>query len=103
MRPSVVFSAISTFTVRFKYLPECSTSSPPSPSEKSCVLSGTNSQDKKGLNESRTAARVIDSIYAAISSFLLHVSLTRVFFRDEYRLVFLAWLDVAEMSSFSND
>jgi len=51
--------------VRSKYLPECppgigplSPSPPvsgPASSEKSSVLSGTNSRDKKGLNESRTA------------------------------------------------
>lgn len=37
-------------------------------SEKSSVLSGTNSRDKKGLNESRPAARVYTSTFSSSSS-----------------------------------
>lgn len=50
-----------------------------SPSEKSCVLSWTNSRDKKGLNESRTTAS--ETPYADF--FFLFVSHSRVSFRDE--------------------
>lgn len=73
MRPcpfESVFS-LSGFTVRSKYLPECVRQgesplslSPSTPSEKSSVLSGTNSRDKKDLNESRTVARATPDFFS---------------------------------------
>lgn len=103
MRPrqasrSSVFSVVSAFMVRSKYLPECpaGVKLPPLPSKKSSVLSGTNSQDKKGLNESRAAAW----LYTLISPLSLA---TRVSFRDEYILFRVLWLDVAEMSPSTYD
>jgi len=97
MRPfESVFSSLSGFTVRSKYLPECPAGeislSSFSPSEKSSVLSGTNSQDKKGLNESRTVVRPTSDFFSAFSF---------VLFVRKYVLSRVSWLDVAEMSPFS--
>jgi len=97
MRPfESVFSSLSGFTVQSKYLPECPAGevslSSFSPSEKSSVLSGTNSQDKKGLNESRTVVRPTSDFFSA-SYFVLFVR--------KYVLSRVSWLDVAEMSPFS--
>jgi len=81
---------------RSKYLPECPAGEVPlssfSPSKKSSVLSGTNSQDKKGLNESRTVVRPTSDFFPA-SYFVLFVR--------KYVLSRVSWLDVAEMSRFS--
>lgn len=93
MHPSVVFSAslsahsrsgLNIFlNVRRALLPSFPPLLPlsicpppsPSPSEKSCVLSGTNSRDKKGLNESRTATS--EAPYADL--FFLFVSHSRAY------------------------
>lgn len=53
-------------------------------SEKSSVLSGTNSRDKKGLNESRPAARVYTSTFSSSSSFSVSCPLSLF-----HRLTFL--------------
>lgn len=112
MRPSIVFFVslsahihdpvkISSCMFFFDEFSSLSLSSPPaipSSSKKSCVLSGTNSRDKKGLNESRTTA----SATPCADFFFLFVSHSRVSFRDEQVSCFLR-LDVGEMSSFSND
>lgn len=54
-------------------------------SEKSSVLSGTNSRDKKGLNESRPAARVYTSTFSSSSSSFSVSCLLSLF----HRLTFL--------------
>lgn len=100
MRPSVVFSvSLSAHIHGPVKISSCmfSTSSPPipsspspvftlSPSEKSRVLSGTNSRDKKGLNESRTTG-IRDSIRRFLLS--LRFSFARILSR-RVGLVFLA-------------
>lgn len=80
--------------VRREKVPFC----PSSLSEKSGVLSGTNSRDKKGLNESRTVVRTTSDFLSSL--YFLRVSFLCI---SMYVLSHVSRLDVTKMSLSSYD